>query len=40
MQGTPEKDDKLGRQLTATERQALFEEFMKWYKDTSVFGQP
>jgi len=40
MQGTPEKDDKLSRQLTDTERQALFEEFMKWYKDTSVFGQP
>jgi len=40
VQGTPEKDDKLSRQLTAAERQALFEEFLKWYKDTSVFGQP
>jgi hypothetical protein len=35
-----EKDDKQSRQLTAAERQALFEEFLKWYMERSIFGRP
>jgi hypothetical protein len=40
LQRTTEKDQKQTRQLTATERQELFEEFLKWYMDRGIFGQP
>jgi hypothetical protein len=39
-QSTAEKDEKQARQLTDAERQSLFQEFLKWYRDRSVFGQP
>jgi hypothetical protein len=39
-QRTVEKDEKQTRQLTPAENQELFEDFLKWYKDRSVFGQP
>jgi hypothetical protein len=35
-----EKDEKQTGPLTAGERQELFEDFLKWYRDRSVFGQP
>jgi hypothetical protein len=39
-QRTTEKDEKHTRQPTDAERQALFEDFLKWYRDRSIFGQP
>ncbi len=37
-QGTSEKNEKRSPQLTDTERQALFDDFLKWYRDRSIFG--
>ena len=37
-QGHIEKNEKLAPQLTDTEREALFENFLKWYRDKSIFG--
>jgi hypothetical protein len=39
-QGTSEKDDKPGRQLTPAQRETLFEEFQNWYMDKNLFGRP
>lgn len=39
LQTAAEKDEKQAGQLTAAERQALFEDFLKWYRDRSVFGR-
>jgi hypothetical protein len=39
-QTAAEKDDKQAQQLTDAERQLLFEEFLKWYRDRGIFGQP
>lgn len=39
-QTAAEKDDKQAQQLTDAERQALFEEFLKWYRSRAIFGQP
>jgi len=36
--GNGEKNEKRTPQLTDTERQALFDDFLKWYRDRSVFG--
>jgi hypothetical protein len=36
--GDGEKNEKPTLQLTDTERQALFDDFLKWYRDRSVFG--
>jgi hypothetical protein len=36
--GDGEKNEKPAPQLTDTERQALFDDFLKWYQDRSVFG--
>jgi hypothetical protein len=36
--GNGEKDEKHAYQLMDTERQALFDDFLKWYQDRSVFG--
>jgi hypothetical protein len=36
--GNGEKNKKPAPQLTDTERQALFDDFLKWYRDSSVFG--
>jgi hypothetical protein len=37
-QGNAEKNEKRAPQLTDAERQALFDDFLKWYRDKSVFG--
>jgi hypothetical protein len=37
-QGNSEKNDKRSPQLSDTERQALFDDFLKWYRDRSIFG--
>jgi hypothetical protein len=37
-QATSEKTEKHSPQLTDAERQALFDDFLKWYRDRSVFG--
>jgi len=37
-QGTAEKNEKRSPQLTATEREVLFDDFLKWYRDRSIFG--
>ncbi len=37
-QGTSEKNEKRSPQLTDAERQALFDDFLKWYRDRSIFG--
>jgi len=37
-QGNAEKNEKRSLQLTDTERQALFDDFLKWYRDRSIFG--
>jgi hypothetical protein len=39
-QSVTEKDEKQARQLSDAERQSLFQEFLKWYRDRGVFGQP
>jgi hypothetical protein len=39
-QSTVEKDEKPPRQLTDAERQSLFEDFLKWYRDRGIYGQP
>jgi hypothetical protein len=39
-QSAAEKDEKQAGQLTDAERQSLFREFLKWYRDRGVFGQP
>ncbi|HLK84552.1 MAG TPA: hypothetical protein VKT99_24085 [Xanthobacteraceae bacterium] len=39
-QPVAEKDDKQPGQLGPAERQELFEDFLKWYRDRSIFGQP
>jgi hypothetical protein len=36
--GNGEKNEKPAPQVTDTERQALFDDFLKWYQDRSVFG--
>jgi hypothetical protein len=36
--GNGEKNEKPAPQLMDTERQALFDDFLKWYHDRSVFG--
>jgi hypothetical protein len=36
--GHREKDEKPAPQFTDAERQALFDDFLKWYRDRSVFG--
>jgi len=36
--GNGEKNKKHAPQLTDTERQALFDDFLKWYRDKGVFG--
>ena len=38
-QATTEKDEKRTGQFTAAEREALFEDFLKWYQDKSIFGR-
>ena len=38
LQGNTEKNEKRTPQLTDTEHQALFDDFLKWYRDRSVFG--
>jgi hypothetical protein len=40
LQSTAEKDEKQEPQLTDAERQALFDEFLNWYRDRAIFGQP
>jgi hypothetical protein len=37
-QGNAEKSEKRSPQLSDTERQVLFDDFLKWYKDKAVFG--
>jgi len=37
-QRTAEKDEKQPPQLTDADRQALFDDFLKWYRDRSIFG--
>jgi hypothetical protein len=39
-QSTPEKDEKQARQLTDADRQSLFEEFLKWYRERGIYVQP
>lgn len=34
------KDDEHSPQLTAADRDALFQDFLKWYIDRNVFGRP
>jgi hypothetical protein len=36
--GNDEKNEKPDPQLTDTERRALFDDFLKWYRDGSAFG--
>jgi hypothetical protein len=36
--GDGERNEKPAPPLTETERQALFDDFLKWYQDRSVFG--
>jgi len=36
--GNGEKNEKPAPQFTDAERQALFDDFLKWYRDRSVFG--
>jgi hypothetical protein len=38
--GNGEKNEKPAPQLADTERQALFDDFLRWYRDRSVFGGP
>jgi hypothetical protein len=35
-----EKDEKQARQLSDAERQSLFEEFLKWYRERGIYAQP
>jgi hypothetical protein len=37
-QGNTEKNEKRSPQLTDADRQALFDDFLKWYRDRSIFG--
>jgi hypothetical protein len=37
-QGNTEKNEKRSPQLSDTESQALFDDFLKWYRDRSIFG--
>jgi hypothetical protein len=39
-QNTAEKDDKQARQLTDAERQLLFDQFIKWYRERGIYGEP
>jgi hypothetical protein len=39
-QPTAEKDEKHPPQLTAADREALFEDFLKWSIDRNIFGRP
>jgi hypothetical protein len=39
-QSAAEKDEKQAPQLTDAERQSLFEDFLKWYRDRGIYGQP
>ena len=39
-QSTAEKDEKQTRQLGDAERQRLFEEFLKWYRERGIYAQP
>jgi Bacterial SH3 domain len=36
--GNAEKNEKPAPQLTETDRQALFDDFLRWYRDRGVFG--
>jgi hypothetical protein len=36
--GNGEKNEKPAPQFTDAERQALFDDFLKWYRDRGVFG--
>jgi hypothetical protein len=40
LQPTAEKDEKHTPQLTATDHETLFEDFLKWRADRSIFGRP
>jgi hypothetical protein len=37
-QANAEKNEKRSPQLSDAERQALFDDFLKWYRDRSIFG--
>jgi hypothetical protein len=37
-QGNIEKNEKRSPQLSDADRQALFDDFLKWYRDRSIFG--
>jgi hypothetical protein len=37
-QGNTEKNEKRSPQLSDADRQALFDDFLKWYRDRSIFG--
>jgi len=39
-QRTGEKDEKRTPQLTAADRETLFNDFLKWYMEKGVFGRP
>jgi hypothetical protein len=39
-QRTGENDEKRTPQLTASDRETLFNDFLKWYMDKGVFGRP
>src|SRR5260370_11324922 len=38
LQGNTEKNEKRSPQTSDAERQALFADFLKWYRDRSIFG--
>jgi hypothetical protein len=37
-QANAEKNEKRSPQLSDADRQALFDDFLKWYRDRSIFG--
>jgi hypothetical protein len=39
-QRTVEKEEKHPAQLTDADREALFEDFLKWYAVKGIFGRP
>ena len=39
-QSTPERNEIQSPQLTAADRDALYQEFLKWYVDRSILGRP
>ena len=40
LQNAAEEDEKQAPPLTDAERQSLFQEFLKWYRDRGVYNQP